>query len=271
MSYDLHLHSTCSDGSLPPQELVRKAKIRGLTGMALTDHDSIAGLAEAALEAARIGLDFLPGIELSTDYGPLEIHILGYYFDPQNHALLAKLKTIIDSRNQRARLIVQKLNEQGIHLTWEQVLAETTGQFIGRNHIYLALANAGLAKPVAGFSRPFDYYLGNTSPAYVPHQEIGTLEAIAIIREAGGVPVLAHPGRMGDDSMIPQLVDCGLQGLEVYYPTHGREMEAKYRNLARKYRLAATGGSDYHGSFSPIRIGDSRVADISGLRQLSKK
>ncbi|MCL6592257.1 MAG: PHP domain-containing protein [Firmicutes bacterium] len=271
MSYDLHLHSTCSDGSLTPQELVRKAKGRGLSGISLTDHDTIAGLAEAALEAARIQIDFVPGIELSTDYGALEIHILGYYLDPQHPALLAKLKTIIESRTARARLMVEKLNEQGIPLTWEQVLAETTGQFVGRNHIYQALVNAGLAKPVAGFARPYDYYLGNNSPAYVPHQEIDTMEAIALIRGAGGVPVLAHPGRMGDDSMIPRLVDSGLQGLEVYYPTHGPEMEAKYRRLAWKYGLVPTGGSDYHGSFSLIRIGDFGVTDISGLQQLSIK
>ncbi|HEX3046469.1 MAG TPA: PHP domain-containing protein [Bacillota bacterium] len=271
MSYDLHLHSTCSDGSLSPQELVRKAKLRGLTGISLTDHDSILGLTEAALEAEQIQLDFLPGIELSTDYGALEIHILGYNFDSRNPALITKLKTIIASRNERARLMVQKLNQQGIPLTWEQVCAQTTGQFVGRNHIYRALEDAGLIKHMTGGPRPFDYYLGKKSPAYVPHQEIDTMEAITLILEAGGVPVLAHPGRMGDDSMIPRLVDSGLKGLEVYYPTHSSEMEAKYRGLAKKYGLVVTGGSDYHGTFSQTRIGDSRVTDITGLKTAFQK
>jgi predicted metal-dependent phosphoesterase TrpH len=269
MSYDLHLHSVRSDGSFTPRELVRKAINRGLTGIALTDHDSIDGLEEGILEAGRLGLDFVPGIELSTDYGALEIHILGYHFDYRNQGLIRKLKAIVDTRAERARQMVRKLNEQGIPLDWEKVQAQTTSKFVGRNHIYRALEDAGLVRTI--YPRPFDHYLGKNSPAYVPHREIDTMEAIELILKTGGVPVLAHPGRMGDDSMIPKLVEAGLQGLEVYYPVHTPEMVARYRGIAKKYGLVITGGSDFHGVYGQTRIGDSQVTDISGLKQFSKK
>ncbi|HBF35691.1 MAG TPA: hypothetical protein DDW50_00035 [Firmicutes bacterium] len=262
MGYDLHIHSIYSDGTLKPVELITKAFNKGLSGMALTDHDSIAGIAEAALEAARLGYVFIPGVELTTDYGSSEVHILGYNFNPHNQSLLLKLEKIVESRNGRAQLIVKKLQEHNLPISWEKVQVQTTSRFIGRSHIFRALERAGMIAPEHR-QGAFDYYLGKNGVAYVPHAEIGTFEAIELINKADGIAVLAHPGRMNNDSLIPEFVAGGLKGLEVYYPTHNPEQTTKYLELAQKYHLFCTGGSDYHGSLSHARLGDAQVEDIS--------
>lgn len=267
MGYDLHTHSIYSDGSLKPKEIIQKAVKSGLDGIALTDHDTVAGLEEAKLESDKYQFTFLPGIELTTDFGAVEAHILGYSFDYKNLILLRKLDTILEARKERARLIIKKLNKAKIPLSWEKVEAETTSKFVGRAHIYRALQSSGLVS--SGFGREaFGYYLGKNGVAYVPHQEIGTFEAIALIIEAGGVPVLAHPGRMADEQLIAQLVKNGLQGIEAHYPTHTSEQTERYLKLAADYKLIVTGGSDYHGAFSQTKLGDGQV-DIGDLVQLS--
>lgn len=262
MGYDLHTHSTYSDGSLNPAELVRKAIRSGLDGIALTDHDTVSGIEEALTEAAKHKFYFLPGVELTTDFGDVEAHILGYNLDFKNRGLLQKLNMVLESRNERARLIIKKLNKAKIPLSWERVKKETTSGFVGRAHIYRALQSSGLIGSSFG-REAFNYYLGKNGIAYVPHREIETFEAIALIREAGGIPVLAHPGRMADDRLIAELVNNGLQGIEVYYPTHTLEQIEHYLKLATKYKLNVTGGSDYHGAFSQTRLGDAQVEEIS--------
>ena len=264
MGYDLHTHSIYSDGSLKPEELIRKAVKSGLDGIALTDHDTVAGLAEAVTEAEKHHFFFLPGIELTTDCGDFEAHILGYNLNYTNPKLLQKLDAILESRNERARLIVKKLNKAGIPLSWEKVTAETKSRFIGRAHIYRALQLSGVIPESAG-REAFDYYLGKNSLAYVPHQEIETTEAINLIIETGGIPVLAHPGRMADEQIIAKLVKSGLQGIEAYYPTHTQTQTEAYLRLARKYQLIITGGSDYHGVFCQTRLGDAQVLEIAEL------
>lgn len=261
MGFDLHTHSTYSDGSLKPQELVRKAIKSGLDGIALTDHDTVSGIEKAIAESKKHQFTFLPGIELTTDFGEVEVHILGYNLDYLNPALILKLNTILESRKERARLIIKKLNKAGIPLSWENVKADSTSGFVGRAHIYRALQSSGLI--ASGHNREaFNYYLGKNGIAYVPHREIDTFEAIALIREAGGIPVLAHPGRMADDRLIARLVDNGLGGIEVYYPTHTTEQAERYLKLAEKYKLTITGGSDYHGAFSQTKLGDAQVQEI---------
>ncbi len=262
MGFDLHTHSTYSDGSLKPEELIQKAVKSGLDGIALTDHDTVAGIKKALAEAEKNDYPFLPGIELTTDYGDSEAHILGYNFDYTCPKLLQKLDAILESRNERARLIVKKLNKARIPLSWEKVKAETKSRFVGRAHIYRALQSSGLIPAMAG-REAFGYYLGKNGLAYVPHQEIGTLEAINLIIETGGIPVLAHPGRMVNDQIIAKLVKNGLQGIEAYYPTHTAKQTKAYLGLAEKYRLIVTGGSDYHGAFSQTRLGDGQVTEIS--------
>lgn len=261
MGYDLHTHSTYSDGSLKPGKLIEKAIKKGLDGIALTDHDTIAGIAEAVTAAEKQRFIFLPGIELTTDFGNSEAHILGYNFDHTNPKLLQKLDAILKSRNERARLIIKKLNEARIPLSWEKVKAETNSRFIGRAHIYRALQSSGLI-PITAGREVFGYYLGRNGIAYVPHQEINAFEAIELIIEAGGIPVLAHPGRMADEALISNFVKNGLQGIEAYYPTHTMEQTEHYLKLAAKYKLIVTGGSDFHGAFSQTKLGDAQVEEV---------
>jgi len=285
LGYDLHTHSTYSDGSLKPGKLIEKAIKKGLDGIALTDHDTIAGIAEAVTAAEKQRFTFLPGIELTTDFGNSEAHILGYNFDHTNPKLLQKLDAILESRNERARLIIKKLkllqkldailksrnerarliikklNEARIPLSWEKVKAETNSRFIGRAHIYRALQSSGLI-PITAGREVFGYYLGRNGIAYVPHQEINAFEAIELIIEAGGIPVLAHPGRMADEALISNFVKNGLQGIEAYYPTHTMEQTEHYLKLAAKYKLIVTGGSDFHGAFSQTKLGDAQVEEV---------
>jgi 3',5'-nucleoside bisphosphate phosphatase len=263
MGYDLHIHSIYSDGTLKPVELITKAINKGLSGIALTDHDSIAGIHEAALEAARHQYILIPGVELTTDYGTTEVHILGYNFDLHNQEILQKLEKIVESRNERAKLIIQKLTQHNLPLSWEKVRVQTTSRFVGRSHIFKALEIEGMIAKEHRQSA-FEYYLGKNGVAFVPHSEIGTLEAIKLINNAGGISVLAHPGRMNNDSLIPEFVTSGLKGLEVFYPTHKSQQTAKYLALAKQYQLFSTGGSDYHGALGHARLGDAQVEEISG-------
>ncbi|MGE5580954.1 MAG: PHP domain-containing protein [Bacillota bacterium] len=262
MGYDLHTHSIYSDGTLKPAELVDKAVARGLVGIALTDHDSIGGVRQAMEESGKRSFTFIPGVELTTDYGNSEVHVLGYCYDLENPSLNQKLEMIVQARNDRAKLILEKLRQHHLPVSWEKVKAKTTSRFVGRSHIFKALEEEGL---IAGEHRrsAFEYYLGKNGVAYVPHREIGTLEAIQLIDRAGGISVLAHPGRMNNDSLIMELINAGLRGIEVYYPTHTPEQTAKYLKMAEKHQLIITGGSDFHGAFNRTKLGDAQVDDIS--------
>jgi predicted metal-dependent phosphoesterase TrpH len=264
MGYDLHIHSTFSDGTYRPEELVAKALVKRLSGIAITDHDTIAGLPDGAREAEKRGLRFITGVELTTDWGDDEVHILGYGFALHQPQLENKLERVLAARNDRARQIVAELNRKGVPLAWERVKAQTTSKFVGRTHIYKALEAAGQIAPEHR-QNAFEYYLGHDGLAYVPHQEIGTLEAIELINECGGLAVLAHPGRMGNDELIKRLVDGGLRGIEVFYPSHTPEMVRFYLEMAKRYRLVVTGGSDYHGVFSRTQLGEAQVEAVSWL------
>lgn len=262
MGYDLHVHSSYSDGTFKPAELIAKATAKRLQGIALTDHDTIAGIPEALAEAAKRRIILVPGVELTTDWGEDEVHILGYRFDQTNRTLNQKLNAAMAARNDRARAILEKLKQHRIDLSWDRVKAQTTSNFVGRAHIFKALEASGQIAPCHR-RNAFDYYLGKQGIAYVPHDEITTIEAIELINQSGGVSVLAHPGRMGNDDLIKRLVDAGLQGIEVFYPTHTSEMVEYYADLVKKYQLIATGGSDYHGVFSRTQLGQATVAEIS--------
>jgi 3',5'-nucleoside bisphosphate phosphatase len=261
MGYDLHTHSIYSDGTLKPAELIIKAIDRKLQGIALTDHDSIAGIHEATVEALKHQYILIPGVELTTDYGSTEVHILGYNFALGNDQLLQKLEKIVEARNERAKLILKKLKQHNLSLSWEKVQARTTSRFVGRTHIFKALEGEGM---IAREHRQgaFEYYLGKSGVAYVPHQEIGTIEAIQLINNIGGISVLAHPGRMDNDALIPELITYGLQGIEVFYPSHTPQQTVKYLEMTKKYHLVATGGSDYHGALSQTKLGDAQVAEV---------
>lgn len=250
---DLHAHSTCSDGTLTPAELVRKAKENGLSALALTDHDSVDGLKEAAAEAEKAGIDFVPGIELSTSQGA-EIHILGLYIDPENEELqnlIAELKTI---RAARMEKMCEKLRELGMDVTVEDAAARAgCKKFIGRPHIALALVEKGYCGSI---QEAFDKYIGMGKPAYVEKLVLNANDAVKAIRRAGGIAVLAHPHQTGFDSeKLDMLVDSlkkdGLNGIEGYYTEYTKEHISDFRALAAKYSLILSGGSDYHGSTKP--------------------
>ena len=240
---DLHVHSTASDGRLTPTEVVRLAAARGVRLLALTDHDTTAGCAEALRQAKASGIRALAGVEINTDSELGEAHLLGYFADPDHSDLQAALTKIQTGRMNRARMIVEKLNKLGVAITIEQVQAQANHTVIGRPHIARALAAGGWA---GSQSAAFELYIGHGRPAYVPRYALSPQEAIIIIRNAGGVASLAHPVRSGSERHVPKLAELGLNALEVYYFDHTLDDTARLRELANRYGLLVTGGSDFH-------------------------
>ncbi len=267
---DLHLHTTASDGQFSPSELVAMALERDLLVIAITDHDTTTGIAEA-LEAARgTGLEVIPGVEISCDVPHKEVHLLGYYFDHHHPALQGKLRAMRDARLRRAKGMVAKLAALGFPLPWEMV-AELAGDgSIGRPHIAQAMLKMGY---VASTGEAFDLYIGRNGPAYVERYKLSPLDAVSLVEEAQGLPVLAHPLKV--THFLPELVEGGLVGLEVYYNGYSPEDIQELATLARKYDLIPTGGSDFHGPdvLDTVEVGDVRVPmeSVERLRALAKK
>ena len=257
---DLHCHSTASDGTLSPTEVVELAVSSGLSALALTDHDTIAGVAEAAEAAQRAGLDFVPGIEISCDVPrPATMHLLGYGFDPRSPVLLDLTSRLIEGRNDRNPRIIRKLNELGVSITMEEVEAEAGGTVIGRPHIAAILLRKGY---VSSIKQAFDKYLAQGAPAYFDKERLTPKQAIGLVLETGGVPVLAHPVQLRTENdaqleqIVKDLVDLGLVGLEVIHSDHDAALVEKYTKLADRYGLIKTGGSDFHGTNKKdIRLG----------------
>lgn len=258
---DLHSHSTASDGTFAPADVVRLAKDRGLSGLALTDHDTIGGVAEAAAEAARVGIDFLPGIEISAEYPqPGTMHILGYGVDPDSETLRNLTRTLLEGRDNRNPKIIAKLQEAGVAITMEEVEreaktaeAEKEGKKkpVGRPHIAAVLLRKGY---VSSIKQAFDKYLAPGGIAYFDKERLTPRQALEMIRESGGLPVLAHPVQLrttndGElDRVVKDLLDLGLAGIEVIHSDHDAALVEKYAALAAHYNLLKTGGSDFHGT-----------------------
>lgn len=258
MALDLHTHTIYSDGLVTPEELIKRAKKKGLTGIALTDHDTVDGLPSFLAAGRKYGLPCIPGVELSTELEGVEFHILGYQLNFEHGELCRRLQQVIAARRERARGMLTLLAQHGLLLSWEEVVQGTPNAFVGRFQIYRALKAKKLIGPDPE-RKAFHYYLGPQGVAYLPHRELSTLEAIALIRAAGGWPVLAHPGRLGEDRCIPILADHGLAGLEVFYPEHTPAMTRKYLALAQELGLFVTGGSDYHGVPEERELGDGQI------------
>lgn len=254
---DLHIHTVASDGLHTPTEIVSMACAKGLRIIAITDHDTISGVPEA-LDAARdTSLEVIPGVEISTRAAEdVEPHLLGYYVDCTSDALLDTLACFQSLRLERAKAIVLRLRHRGIDLSWERVLDLAGGKSVGRPHIARAMEDAG---HVSSFREAFDGYLAEGKPAYVPRSKMIPVEAIELVVEAGGIPVLAHPWH--ERSLLPTLVEDGLMGLEVYYPRYTPSMTGRLKRLARRHGLICTGGSDFHGlSIAPqSRLGGVHV------------
>ncbi|MFM6974058.1 MAG: PHP domain-containing protein [Agromyces sp.] len=262
MLADLHLHSRVSDGTESPAELVRAVSAAGVTTFALTDHDTTDGWAEAAESARALGLRMLPGIEFSTRTRDFSVHILGYLIDPNAPVLARELEQIRESRRTRASRIVQRIS-QDFDLHWDDVLEHAAdGATIGRPHIADALIAKG---HVVDRGEAFESILHPRAGYVEPHYAPDTVDAVRIIREAGGVPVLAHPGTRGGDRIIPrtrlaQLVDAGLFGLEVDHPENRPDAKPPLRALAAEFGLVVTGSSDYHGTGKANRIAECSTA-----------
>jgi hypothetical protein len=249
---DLHCHSSASDGTLAPTDVVRLAVRRGLSALSLTDHDTIAGLPDAAEEAARQNLDFLPGIEISAEFGPPgTMHLLGYGVDIKSPVLLDLTRRLLDARNDRNPRIIRRLNEMGIPITMQQVADEAGGDVLGRPHIAAVLLKTG---HVQSMKQAFDVYLGQGGSAYFDKERIPASEAIDLIRRSGGLTVLAHAFQLRTENdaqlerIVKDLTDLGLAGIEVYHSDHNDAWIAKCSALADRFGLLKTGGSDFHGT-----------------------
>lgn len=259
---DLHTHSAVSDGTETPTQLVRAAVAAGLGTVAITDHDSTAGWQEAFAAASGTGLIVIPGMELSTNYGPASVHMLAYLFDPLDAGIVSETARIRDGRLRRAERIVERISAD-YDLTWDDVLAESLdGTTLGRPHIADALVRKG---HVANRSAAFESILHWQGGYYEKYYAPSPLEGVRMIVAAGGVPVLAHPATHGkyrsmDDSVIRELVDNGLFGLEVYHRDNTDDGKAWLLTLAAKFGLAVTGSSDYHGEGKPNRLAENTTA-----------
>ena len=266
---DLHLHTTHSDGSLPPAEVLALAHKAGVTALAITDHDITDGIPEAITIGADLGIEVIPGIEISSQWEDGELHILGYFLDWQDPMLNRHLAGLRASRHRRNPLMVRKLNELGLELTYEEVRALAGTESVGRPHIARLLMEKGY---VQSAKEAFDRYLGNGKAAYVPRELPEPAEAIGWIRAAKGIPVLAHPTwvRLDETSLLKlceTLKAAGLMGIEVHYSTHKRAQTEEYLNIAKRLGLLVTGGSDFHGLTKPdIHVGVGR----GGLKVSSK-
>lgn len=242
---DLHIHTTASDGSYEPQEVIRLALDAGLRAIAVTDHDTVAGVEKINFTLVPPELTVIPGIEISTEYEGTELHILGYCMDLRHHELHRTLQVLSAARYDRIRRMVEKLQEKGLAITMQDVQAFAQNiASIGRPHIAFALIKNGLA---ADFREAFDKYLLKGRPGYVPRYRLATEEAVALLIKAGGIAVLAHPCDDFKPDFLPPLLKAGLGGIEVFYPEHDEPTRRYYFDLARQYDLLITGGSDFHG------------------------
>lgn len=244
---DLHLHTTASDGVMTPTQVVEEAARVGLSAIAISDHDTVAGLEEATAAGKRLGVEIVPGMELSTDYGLFEIHILGYFFDWHSEKLLKELQVLREARYERGRKMVEKLNELGVPVTMERVMEIAGKGAVGRPHVARAIVET---RAVSSMNSAFGRFLVKGAPAYIERTKLTPFDAVALIVNAGGVASFAHPHKVGYDNIIPELMKSGLQAIEVYHSDHSSVISRKYQALARRYGLIATGGSDAHG-FDP--------------------
>ncbi len=249
---DLHTHSNASDGVLAPAALIAYAAERGVRVLGLTDHDTVSGIAEATKTGARYGVEVVPGVELSTQVDGREVHILGYLVDPNDATLLTRLAELAGRRRVRIERMVARLSEIGVPVSLSRVF-ELAGQgSVGRPHVARAMIEHGY---VADVSEAFDRYLAVGRPGYVPRHPFPPEEAVSLVRNAGGAPVLAHPGTTGDiEGTIARLLPAGLLGLEVYYGEYDDETRHRLRDTADRHNLIPTGGSDFHApGFKPGR------------------
>ncbi|MDO8686157.1 MAG: PHP domain-containing protein [Clostridiales bacterium] len=254
---DLHMHTTASDGSLSPRQLVQEAKNAGLSIISVTDHDTIDGINEALEAGEELGVTVIPGIEISTEFKP-EMHILGYFRRENCSRIEDVAARLVEYRNERNPKIILKLNELGLDISMDEVKRASGGEIVGRPHFAMVLKEKGYA---ASLKEAFEVFLGTRGLAYFKKEKLTPEEGIMEIKKADGVAILAHPGLLGIgresmDEFVGHLVEWGLGGIEVYYPEHDEELTQYLERLAVRLGIIATGGSDFHGALKDdIRLG----------------
>jgi len=247
---DLHIHTDKSDSTFTVEEVIRQASQHELSAIAITDHDSVEAVEVAKELAKPLGIEVIPGVELSTEIDEEEVHILGYFVDCNNEEFLSKLSFLRNARVERARKIIEKLNQLNINLTMDEVMGLTGSASVGRMHIARLLYEKHY---ISSINEAFWKFLGRGKHAYIKKYLMSPEDAIILIRSLGGIPVLAHPQILNRDEMIPKMAESGLQGIEVYHTDHTPAGVNKYLKIADKHNLLVTGGSDCHG------IGKGRV------------
>lgn len=265
---DLHTHSTASDGLLSPTELVELAAERNVTVLALTDHDTIAGLPEAAARALELRIEFIPGVEFSTRVDEGEVHVLGYFVDESSAELAQELTKFRQAREDRAATMVQRLSDAGAPIELARVHELAGGATIGRPHIARALIEAGHAR---GIDDAFARFLVRGRPGYVERYRLSPPAAVALLHRTGAVPVLAHPHSVaGFAALLPELMAAGLRGLECYYGDYDGPRRARWLEVARHHGLIPTGGTDFHGGSAmhrrPLGSVEVPLASVAALR-----
>jgi 3',5'-nucleoside bisphosphate phosphatase len=255
--FDMHVHSTFSDGTQSVTQNVQMAVERGLEGIAVTDHDTTAGFQEAQAASEATGIKIVPGLEFSAEYDGASLHVLGYWIDPSDPDLRAELDRLIATRFRRGEMMIEKLQEAGYEISFERVRQIAGDDLIARPHIAEAMVEAGI---VATEKEAFDRFISDGGPAYVPKHALDPVVSVALIRAAGGACVLAHPGMWRGESSVPvslieRMAEAGMAGLEVDHPDHDDAQRAEYRQLAARLDLIATGASDCHGERFGFRLG----------------
>ncbi len=247
---DLHTHTTASDGALAPRALVERAYDVGIRTLSVTDHDTLAGIPEAAAEAAARGMEFLPGIEITAVHNARDVHMLAYFLDPEPAGLAPFLQRQRQDRTRRAREMSARLEALGAPIDMDDLIvdSEAAGKAVARPTVARALLDAG---HVTSLQEAFDRWLAHGRPAYVPRSGVSPAEVVRLVTRSGGVAGLAHPGLLRRDGLIPELVDAGLGAIEVYHSDHDAGAQSRYLRLAGQHDLAVSGGSDFHGDDHP--------------------
>jgi predicted metal-dependent phosphoesterase TrpH len=254
---DLHIHTVKSDGTCTVEEIFERAKTAGVEAIAITDHDTSAGVEEALYMEKKYGVEFVPGVELSAMYGGREVHIVGLYIDWRDKSFAEKLVFFQKKRVERAKKIIKKLKEHGVSIKYEE-LYEITDNMGNAGRLHIARLMMG-RKLVKSIKEAFEKYLSEGAPAYVEKEKITVKEAIDIIQGVGGVAVIAHPGSMNRDEMIETWKAQGMDGIEVFHPDHGNTKAGHYMDIAKQNNLLVSGGSDFHGSHRHGGIGDIKL------------
>ena len=263
---DLHIHTTASDGLFTPQEVLKWANIRRLSAISITDHDTVEAIEETISAAGKYNIEVIPGVELSSDFNGEEIHILGYMIDYKSKHLLEELNKMKDSRFGRGEKMIQSLNNLGVGITFKQVEALAGNGLIGRPHIARAMISNGY---VDNMKMAFEKYIGKGKPAYVERYKLSSENAIKLIKDVGGISVLAHPGLMENKGLIGKLVEMGIRGIEVYHSKHDDETVRNCLIIAKHRNLLITGGSDCHGNmYNNEPILGSVTVDYKFVEQL---